>query len=137
MELELKHLSPYLPYDLKVMAPYEDRQIYSELILLSKSSGYCNVRDARTYAGDVSEYKIEAIKPILRPLSDITNEHLQELFRKDEVAKIKKLISQRDWQQYQDLDYSTILFFCVNHYDFQGLIDKGLAIDINTLNKND
>ena len=60
------------------------------------------------------------IKPILKPLSDLeqfcTNEfHNRMLIRDFSFDEAQKLIA--------------------DHYDVFGLIEQGLAIDINTLNK--
>lgn len=120
MKLELKHIAPYLPYELKgVFTIYNTEQTVRSLSVI-----YIN-----------RELEYRHFKPILRPLSDLTkkieNYNLDLSIR--EVNKLEKLIKTNDTQQYQNLEYSTIIFLCANHYDFQNLIPKGLAIDINTL----
>lgn len=122
MKLELKHIAPYLPYELKgVFTIYNTEQTVRSLGII-----YIN-----------RELEYRHFKPILRPLSDLTKEIVNYNldFSIREVNKLEKLIKTNDTQQYQNLEYSTIIFLCSNHYDFQNLIPKGLAIDINTLER--
>lgn len=68
MKLELKHIAPYLPYGLKIFTDYDGIQEINGMPDLFHASYYCE----KTDAGD--EPHIEQIKPILRPLSDLTKE---------------------------------------------------------------
>lgn len=56
MELELKHLAAYLPYGLKI------------------NIGYYTEKNVLLTVGILTGYAITSIKPILRPLSDLTKE---------------------------------------------------------------
>lgn len=69
MQLELKHLAPYLPYGLKGKMVEGDSiydvisiDIYGNLDILSENKF------------DNDNIGIEGLKPILRPLSDLTRE---------------------------------------------------------------
>jgi len=82
MKLELKHLAPYLPYGLQVNANDSDLHIENFTGEIS-SWEYYNTR-----FNVWNEYKIEShmvgienIKPILRPLSSMTNDEATNLFK--------------------------------------------------------
>jgi hypothetical protein len=160
MKLELKHLALYLPYDLKcksttILFGEEDNGIYE--------MGLISMRGVLKGTG----------KPILRPLSDLTNSLnlFVEIFSlctsinytKNEIKDIFDLRSpSRNYylltelnrqisvsydhdlrvfryfdskgesnQMKSQLELFNVLF--KNHFDIFGLIEKGLAIDINTI----
>ena len=70
MELELKHITPYLPYELKVW--YNGKVWYIESIALYNRVLLLN-EDANTPAS------ICDVKPILRPISSMTKEEAYDL----------------------------------------------------------
>ena len=103
MKLELKHLAPYLPYGVHLMNNY---------------GRWHNT----TLHKSISIYMMLEMKPILRPLSDLTKLGSNERWWRDKIALgITKL------------DYESIQELLEEHYDVFGLIEEGLAIDINTL----
>jgi len=106
MKLELKHLAPYLPYGLIINQHREDlhKNYQSEMVALF-SDKIKVVSEKFPFSEEIQYYEA---KPILRPLSDF---------------KIKYEV--RRWDSWEKL-FS-------EHYDVFGLIEKGLAIDINTL----
>ena len=113
MKLELKHLAPYLPYDVK---------IYFET-LDGRHSDYW------TLTSDKIEFCLDnKNKPILHPLSELTIEDAREHNYPDEGHLERSLLkghaSYEVWNEYVK-----------EHFDVFGLIEKGLAIDINTLNQ--
>ena len=135
MELQLKHLAPYLPYGLRMKA-------YKNTGKLIKLDDSCvQIKFDKHY----SEYHyFMEIKPILRPLSDLTKEieHNEEKFvphkkffreayqliqNELEITNNKPLCDYFTWEIMQKLFEW--------HFDVFGLIEKGLAIDINTLEK--
>ena len=139
MKLELKHLSPYLPYCLKIEHPtmLVGKRKISEL----RNLGQTNIEIShRLYV------QISNCKPILRPLSDLSilvkeefekydgkrngkvNEEIINLFC--EENGVDEIIEDIDLKS---LPYECIEFMFRNHYDFFGLIEKGLAISYNTL----
>ena len=121
MELELKHLAPYLPYGLEIINNVNKKR---ELTIY--------------YLNYWKESGVE-LKPILRPLSDLTKEikHDGDKFTpctdyyyiKDELEELSTLDS--SYIRYTRYNVVKVLFEL--HFDFFGLIEKGLAIDINTL----
>lgn len=142
MKLELKHLAPYLPYGLtgktkkeiepwKIVGYKEDSFSITEPTLLCTHSTYKNVINIWS----------RNIKPILRPLSDLTKEieHKGDRFipiieysylRFKEIANYKGGQNTMKFIQVREQDLLFELKF-----DVFGLIDAGLAIDINTLDK--
>jgi hypothetical protein len=131
MKLELKHLAGYLPYGLKYKNNYfEDKRIIELTpFLLSFHSVDFN-----------------KIKPILYPLSDLAK---KIEVNGEKFVPIIKLNLDYDWSDNISIyDFSTItglnmedIYFVTDsllewHFDIYGLIEAGLAIDINTL-KND
>lgn len=147
MKLELKHLVPYLPYGLGVQILNHKCDYVG--IEFSKANGFYLLNGAlhMTYEGGSTGKSISEFKPILRPMSDLDV--------KFEIAGVYK----KGWDHlHSHADFFTGLPFDVVvaviekrnldtipmyvaewlfEYDFDvfGLIDQGLAIDINTLNK--
>jgi hypothetical protein len=146
MKLELKHLSSYFPYGLKVRfdtEKYKDTHQH-DLVGLDLDSSV----KVKTHIGIVVGFsKIDRIKPILRPLSDLQKLIVEEFEKYDGLRygkpnhKIINLFCEENGY-YGDvvnidltrLPYECAIYIFENHYDFFGLIDKGLAIDINSLN---
>lgn len=92
------------------------------------------------FLGDGDYFDIEAFKPLLFPLSSMTEEQKKELnnigwyFDNDTISNSETYYS-------EDTDYITHTNCCSlidwlirNHFDFRGLIEKGLAIDATGLN---
>ena len=117
MKLELKHLAPYLPYGLKYIDKDSKkletmRSISTEINLIDM--GWGNAHDLKEF------------KPILRPLSDLTEEYVSKKTIED-----YKFCSSIDITKC--LTYHSLTYLLSLHFDVFGLIEKGLAIDINTL----
>ena len=141
MKLELKHLAPYLPYGLKI-------QGWEKKIKILK--GLEKQKEHHYYASFVDEKMIEQvwiIRPILRPLSDLTKEEKEQIWGKgrvyvgtatrdsDEGFYPDWLIPMRYAETYGclELRFRIIEQLLEKHIDIFGLIPKGLAININTL----
>lgn len=129
MKLELKHLAPYLPYELTY-------DIGNDTIL----------RMEKLHHRLVDGYFLHQIKPILRPLSDLNkDEWINELLGSSNLANGFKIHVQQQptgypdfwatrndkWEWQFGLHKLNELF--KNHFDIFGLIDNDLAIDKNTL----
>jgi len=121
-KLELKHIAPYLPYKLKakqfgktlemVCQPHKDNHIALFAILVNTQA-----------------------KPILRPLSDLTKEieHNGKKF-----VPLDRLTSRGfALANYRKLPYGDIEKLFEWHFDVFGLIDQGLATDINQLKQEE
>ena len=156
MKLELKHLAPYLPYNLECIAFEEGKEIFKGAIYKLKTkhvngTSYpigCKVKSEKY----PEKYKTtqfcnyEHCKPILRPLSDLLNtfvnkegvevDYFDELHFglidvNDSVMSVFE--PENHIFMIDILPYSTIQKLLEWHFDIFGLIEKGLAIDINTL----
>lgn len=154
-KLELKDLAPYLPYGLKVVntANYKQTEM---LNICELSSLVCN---NSMYVRELgSKQTISHQSPIYRPLSDLKNltteyatEHSINQFLEKEYGLEYGVFSfykgEIDFELDGDSDLrydanksisfkvmeSVRTILLENHYDLNGLIDAGLAIDINTL----
>ena len=116
-KLTIKHLAPYLPYELKFTDGYT-KSIVSFSTYSVYSSGEFDKHCIDKILND------EYIKPILRPLSDLDIGILHEF----------NFLYAPDVADYIDLySYGFMMYCFKNHFDVFRLIDKGLAININTL----
>lgn len=137
-KLKLEHLAPYLPYGLRMIFKGKGGR---EIILSSiTNQGKYGV----VISGGTGSMWLNScgFKPILRPLSDLIKEieHNGWSFTFSEVylgnSKIAKIIGveRSTFDNFlNDIDYSSIQLLFKYHFDVFGLIDKGLAIDINTI----
>ena len=116
-ELLLKDLCARLPYGVKVN---EAVQGDFTLISLLKERAFTTCETEDCY----NDFPIECIKPYLFPLSSMTEEQKKEY----------QYITER-WMY--DSSYSisdSTDWLNKNHFDYRGLIEKGLAIDATGLN---
>jgi hypothetical protein len=127
MKLELEDLAPYLPYGLIFLF---DNEIYS-LDGLDVNGDVFNA--------DSGEIPIHLIKPILRPLSEYKNykdileqfsEYSEEQFVNSFFLDIGRSSNCMD-----SINYTIVSLMIKHNLDLFGLIEKGLAVDINTLQK--
>lgn len=126
-KLEIKHLAPYLPYDLS---------FYYESLDGTKQHSWILSNDKIDFALQMQN------KPILRPLSDLNKEIIINgekrqmwLLINGQKALQNGKIENMNGYQYDilELSYSKIQTILKFHFDVFGLIPKGLAVDINTL----
>ena len=123
MELELKHLAGYLPYGLYFMYDAEPSE-YLMLGLTDKAIKLDEVTESLTPAWvGYNDY----FKPILRPLSDLTAGYFSAWFVSEK--RFHKQLANGD------LPYIIINELYEDHFDVHNLIENGLAININELNK--
>lgn len=148
MTLELKHLAPYLPYDLKFKAVYKASFNIDPDIVEIETLSCSNINIFFR-----KRYGLKSAKPILRPLSDLTKEIefnnntfvpailLWQLSAKEEddfelygdIPELWKNALKLNFER--DFDYWIMTNLFKMHFDVFGLIEKGLAIDINQLNE--
>lgn len=133
MKLETKHLAPYLPYNLKceVLNSGQEKEI-GEMIAVYNDGSACfgNIVE--------SEKGFEYIKPILQPLFNDNFDYT--IFLMDNFPEEKWADAYNDIMngvgfgvKIEQIPYELHEFLFENHIDVFGLIEKGLAIDINTL----
>ena len=128
MKLELKHLAPYLPYELKM---------YWENLVGEKLTPWVLTSSKVKFALNNQN------NPILRPLSDLTKE-IEVDGRKHQMWLLINgcthcggtMLKNSNGYTFDiiQLKYTEIQNLLLWHFDIFGLIDAGLAIDINTLN---
>lgn len=156
-KLELRHLSGYLPYGLKARIEdykcnYVGRE-FDEVIGFHQWDKNGLLWSVLTDGG--ANPSIEKIKPILRPLSDLTKEIEVNVEKFIPISLLNKTFrpSSNDLVPYgyngnleidiETENYSQTIdlmdgFYIAQkllewHFDIYGLIEKGLAIDKNTL----
>lgn len=138
-KLTIEDLAPYLPYGLKI----DTKGYFYEFILTPIEL-------------DVASFNEKGWKPILRPLSDLTKEieHNRERFMPSEWFEIGdegnnseeydsgniKLVKNIQWASLDSsghdarrLPYGVVIKLIEWHFDVFGLIEKGLAVDLNTI----
>lgn len=121
-KLDLKHLAPYLPYGLKVKWHPEDIKphIYE---MISLSDGQIN-----------QILSFNCCSPILKPMSDLhANETIKSIASEQTYSNNDDYLIQRDYNSKSYKSYQFTIWLIENHFDVFGLIEKGLAIDINTI----
>ena len=137
MKLELKHLAPYLPYGLKWV--FEGDDVVHEVSGLDISAfGVQLISD-----DDFGKCTLENGKPILRPLSSMSLEEIDELngLIDDSVMVV---VSSGNWVYIDGLNSDpwsgspTLSLYSINkineyllskHFDVFRLIDKDLAVE--------
>lgn len=163
MELELRYLAPYLPYQLGIKILNHKCDYVG--IEYSCVDGFYFVGEMLhlTYRGGSTGKDISTVKPILRSMSDLSQEQLVEIvfsfFRNTRSIRPKYPSVKYDngFITFYDLDtrqtyvavkpgaegfpvmnmsnsFDDYSIFFKLHVDMFGLIPAGLAIDINTLN---
>ena len=120
-DLLLRDLCARLPYGVKIQVPYEDGSGYfDEIVWEVNNDGPFHVN------GWGIEY--EYVKPYLFPLSSMTEEQYDKLYidsrvKNDSIDILDALAN----------DMDAIDWLNKNHFDYRGLIEKGLAIDATGL----
>lgn len=135
-DLKIEHLAPYLPYRLQVYDDYtkDIKWLFGATLSLLNSVQLYDISVEK-----IHNRRLEEIKPILRPLSDLTKEieHNGKKFVPLQYLSINIYwYNLEQWKSDHKLmnveEYNNLLSW---HFDVFGLIEKNLAIDINTLNK--
>ena len=118
-QLLLKDLCARLPYGVICNRLGQAKKLLS----VSPYKVYCLEFDNGEYMP--GEYKVEDIKPYLRPMSSMTEEEKKEytsycfeqpFLQKDKTPNLGSVPMCIDWLN-------------VHHFDYRGLIEKGLAFE--------
>lgn len=134
MKLELKHLAPYLPYNLELVV-----QVYkSGRCQGTKKMETGSIETVLTMVNKNAENK--ACFPVLRPLSDLLDKE-KDLWidfseEIDEIQTgylIKAIVDKSFYSQDIHKSFKVREALFKMHFDVFGLIEQKLAIDINTL----
>lgn len=114
-DLLLKDLCARLPYGVKIQGINPDNEVVIEELF---SIGVGEVIDCNMIT-------LSDVKPYLFPLSSMTEEQY------DECTNMGYSVTERWWSM---ANYHQIDWFNKNHFDYRGLIEKGLALDATNLN---
>ena len=115
-ELLFKDLCARLPYGVKFLRESWNFEWDQELSVIEVLEDI----DKDGYINNTKVYRIEDIKPYLFPLSSMTEEQKKKWF----------YTLSSDYH----ITYDTVDWCNKNHFDYRGLIEKGLAIDATGLN---
>ena len=115
-ELLLKDLCARLPYGVKIH--------------IGKTQRIEEFGDINLRIGSINNTYAD-IKPYLFPLSSMTEEQKYEY---DELIHLNNIKSIEGVITSTDCSTAEIDWLLKNHFDFRGLIEKGLAIDATGLN---
>lgn len=142
-KLELKHLSPYLPYDLKWYCLDKPSGEF-ELNYMTGIFSYAGEMQVQVGNYDISleddlENDEELFKPILKPKNQIlenliSNYDRFEQWGQEWINHVLDFQDKLDEVNFDACPYDLMQHLLENHYDLYGLIGKGLAVDINELN---
>ena len=129
-----RDLCARIPYNVKCYNSKYRPDLAEEIICITVNYNHPCVQ-LGTYL-----YKLEQVKPYLFPLSSITREQIfevQEILGKNEIEIEDGFLSIIDSSR-NTITYLEILallnWFYKNHFDINGLIPMGLAIDATNLN---
>ena len=135
-ELLLKDLCARLPYNVICQVEFKENGKYNSKVMLL-SGIFTDEAYFTTKGGSIYSNKY---KPYLFPLSSMTSEQLfevQEILGKNEIeiedGFLRIVDSDRNTISYLEI-LALLEWFYKNHFDINGLIEKGLAIDATGLN---
>jgi hypothetical protein len=114
-ELLVKDLCARLPYGVIVHA--DEINIVGELIDINIPYNIASIR-IDVQSGKYTPAPISDVKPYLRPITSMTEEEKQDYNSKYEGKDFT-------WELY----YGSTDWLLEHHFDFRGLIEKGLAIE--------
>lgn len=141
MKLEITHVTPYLPFDLKLSVHLVGDEYWTE-ILRGINRNTLLIGGNRI---DVLPFTLPdlRIKPILKPLSDF-NDVFTDLFDDDLDVRTftnEDFLGEHGFGSMQELQEMKIEWYPVglfnllvkHHFDVFGLIEKDLAVNMNKL----
>lgn len=140
LELKIEYLAPYLPYGLKLKSWHKDNEYH--IMTMCDKSGLSNLSISEVIDNQDEHYNY---KPILRPLSDLTKEIASSEHRNYKFIEVLQLHNNvkidsngvvtdgKDEYGIHWLAYESMQLLLKWHFDVFGLIEKGLAININNL----
>lgn len=134
-ELILKDLTARLPYNVKFPIIDWDDDIQEEIQVNATLYSINKDGYVRTLESDY-EFDITSIKPYLFPLSAMTEEQKKKLkvmcdWHDDEEDAQSILVL---YHKHFVMKSDVIDWLNENHFDYRGLIEKGLALDATNLN---
>ena len=138
--LLIKDLSARLPYAVTVEHTSGFRGTLHDMTVHHMYDDNDNVYDAICYTdffGDEDSIYIEYFKPYLFPLSSMTEEQLKDVkasLHQELIDIYENGSEERKVPEYPQTWYYVQDWYNAHHFDYRGLIEKGLAIDATGLN---
>lgn len=124
-ELLLKYLCMALPHGV-IIQEYNEEYGYSDNALNTIGIGYFSIHEACIEGTWINH--IENVKPYLRTLASMTdeerNEYNEYLFYGSSIGLVSNTATA----------YELIDWLNAHHFDYRGLIEKGLAIEVTENN---
>ena len=111
---------------------------YGVAVVLDEKFGFNKA--IRTLVKELLDlYCVEGMKPYLRPMSSMTEEELhevQEILGKDvEIREVFILIVDSSINSFSYLELIAVFdWLNAHHFDYRGLIEKGLAVKVTAEN---
>ena len=134
-DLLLRDLCSRLPYGVKVGTADNDGSLENVWDMLWYNTFTEDLKLTHSIEDADKIVNISETKPYLFPLSSMTEE--QKYICPIGVGNLETFIEKESWA-YLELSFDSILRFIdwinKNHFDYRGLIPKGLAIDCTNLN---
>ena len=134
-DLLLKDLCSRLPYGVKVGTADNDGSLENVWDMLWYNTFTEDLKLTHSIEDADKIVDISETKPYLFPLSSMTEE--QKYICPIGVGNLETFIEKESWA-YLELSFDSIIRFIdwlnKNHFDYRGLIEKGLAIDCTNLN---
>jgi len=146
-ELLIKDMCSRLPYGVQILYD-SDKKFNSGLICQPYGLTIYNGRTCALAFGVVDPIEIDEFKLCLRPMSSMTDE---EFIKLKEYSELK--YDQLDLASFQNGTYKCLDFYLnevpadvvvlvfdwlnKNHFDYRGLIERGLAIEITNIVNNE
>ena len=133
-QLLLKVLCEQLPYGIKILSTYGNGVVVENLSCINTKAmlgDYGPVPVINPVTEDITDgFEIEYIKQYLRPMSSMTEEEKKELSEKinEDFSLSKKALKDNDLTEAVD-GFNKIDWFNAHHFDYHGLIEKGLALE--------
>lgn len=137
LELLKKALPTYLPYGLKC-AVLDENHIHlptdtPRMVGISEDIPLKTIEVILDDGYGCSE--LEFIKPVLNPLGRYFKNGLKG-FSNSDLKFMRKIIENEHYDYgHLNISYGCVLWLLEHHYDIYNLIPKGLAIDINSIDK--
>lgn len=127
MNLEIKHIAAYLPYDLEVVE--KDSNYKRESKIVTSISSY---RNWVMFYQDIDYCPIDSVKLCLKPMSLLTKEELQKQgFYKYLTYLTTEWANSNHDRRIGHIPFEMIEYLLSQKYDIFNLIEKGLAVKLS------
>ena len=123
-DLLIQDLCARLPYGVKIKTSYNKMDEPIELRFVNPRNESFAIGSSFTLISGL-DFDTYECKPYLFPMSSMTKEQY------DEFTDMGYSVTERWWSM---ANYHQIKWLNKNHFDYRGLIEKGLAIDATNLN---